>query len=165
MDDNMCYLVTKHIKNYLSQPVTQEILGVDDAVKGNFSDYSSAVNHAFAGSMDLVQPTYHWVGALLERGIRALIYVGEYDWICNWIGNAAWVDNLEWSGGEGYRATPQGTWTMGNETVGRAKTYEDLTFVTIRGAGHLVSDREAPSILFLSEDLHRSHIILSFRLS
>jgi hypothetical protein len=28
---------------------------------------------------------------------------------------------------------------MGNKTVGRARTYGDLTFATIRGAGHMVS--------------------------
>ncbi len=27
----------------------------------------------------------HYLAALLERGIRALIYVGDTDWICNWV--------------------------------------------------------------------------------
>lgn len=30
-------------------------------------------------------PTQTYVAALLERGIRALFYVGVTDWMCNWV--------------------------------------------------------------------------------
>lgn len=29
----------------------------------------------------------YYVTSLLDRGVKALIYVGMYDWICNWVGN------------------------------------------------------------------------------
>ena len=34
---------------------------------------------------DMFFPTELYIGALLERGVRVLIYVGENDWICNWV--------------------------------------------------------------------------------
>ena len=47
---------------------------------------------------DLVQPYVNYVPPLLEAGVRVLIYAGDADYICNWIGNKAWITALEWSG-------------------------------------------------------------------
>ena len=33
--------------------------------------------------MDLVFPAQYYTAALLERGVKTLIYAGENDWICN----------------------------------------------------------------------------------
>ena len=30
-------------------------------------------------------PAHYYIAALLERGIRALVYVGATDYICNWV--------------------------------------------------------------------------------
>ena len=35
---------------------------------------------------------------LLEAGIDVLIYAGDVDYICNWLGNKAWTKILPWSG-------------------------------------------------------------------
>jgi hypothetical protein len=36
---------------------------------------------------DFVIDTRPYVASLLHSGIRVLIYVGTYDWICNFVGN------------------------------------------------------------------------------
>lgn len=38
------------------------------------------------------------VAAVLEGGVRALIYAGTDDFICNYIGNERWVEALDWPG-------------------------------------------------------------------
>ncbi|KAL0709921.1 hypothetical protein Bca4012_016899 [Brassica carinata] len=38
------------------------------------------------------------IPALVEDGINLLIYAGEYDFICNWLGNSRWVEQMNWSG-------------------------------------------------------------------
>jgi carboxypeptidase C (cathepsin A) len=136
--DSLCYPVTKQIAGWLSRNDTRKALGVDASVPGPFASCSPRVGAAFFGTDDIYGPTYHWVAGLLERGVRALIYVGEYDWICNWVGNARWVRTFEWSGAAEFAAVAEGTWSMGGETKGRAQTYGPLSFVTIRGAGHMV---------------------------
>ena len=35
--------------------------------------------------MDRAFPAQLYIAALLERGVRVLIYVGANDWICNWV--------------------------------------------------------------------------------
>ncbi|KAJ6538058.1 hypothetical protein B0H19DRAFT_1270428 [Mycena capillaripes] len=53
---------------------------------------------AFYAQMDSFHLTQDYVGGLLERGIRVLIYVGTYNYSCNWVGNERWTLALKWSG-------------------------------------------------------------------
>ena len=75
----------RYINWYLSQQEVRDSLGVDPSITGNFTSCSSVVGSAFRANLDGYHPTYHYVAALLERGVRTLIYVGAYDWICNWV--------------------------------------------------------------------------------
>ncbi|KAF9240284.1 Alpha/Beta hydrolase protein [Melanogaster broomeanus] len=71
--------------NYLDRPSTRTLLGVDPSITSNFTLYSDKVGIAFHNAQDEYHETYTHISALLERGVRALIYVGTYDWICNWV--------------------------------------------------------------------------------
>ena len=59
------------------------MLGVD----GHHSNYSwlnMELNARFIADIWSFQAE-HYLAALLERGIKALVYVGDTDWICNWV--------------------------------------------------------------------------------
>ncbi|KAJ7250136.1 serine carboxypeptidase [Mycena haematopus] len=142
LKQNLCYPVTAHIRAYLSRPDVRETLGVDPAVPTNFSSCAPAVGSAFHAHMDGYRLTEDYIGGLLERGVRVLIYVGTYDWICNWVGNERWTLALEWSGQAEFAAEPLHPWAIGgNFTKGRAglaRSAKGLTFATIDQAGHMV---------------------------
>ena len=40
------------------------------------------------------------IPAMLDGGIDILIYAGDADFVCNWMGNQAWVEALDWKGKE-----------------------------------------------------------------
>lgn len=76
----------RQIGEFLNNKRTQDLLGVDSSKKGNFSHSTPDVNAAFRANLDHYGfPAQFYIGALLERGIRALIYVGATDYICNWV--------------------------------------------------------------------------------
>jgi carboxypeptidase C (cathepsin A) len=79
-----------------------------------------------------------YVGALLARRVRVLIYVGTYDWICNWIGNEAWTLALEWHGQRDFAALPLREWYVDGHVAGKTRHAHGLTFATVDGAGHMV---------------------------
>ena len=39
---------------------------------------------------------------MLEGGIDILVYAGDADFICNWMGNLAWVNAMDWKGKEAF---------------------------------------------------------------
>lgn len=141
--DGLCYEENGVITKYLSDPDLRDLLGVDSNA-ANFSSCSNDVGRLFNARLDKwAVPTQHYVSGLLDRGIRVLIYAGTYDWQCNWVANRMWVDKLEWSGQEAYAALDWAEWRVGDQKakVGEVKQAEGslLSFVTIRGAGHMMS--------------------------
>lgn len=105
---------------------------------GNFSTCSNTVAQAFSTSQDQTGMTWLYVAGLLERRVPVISYVGTFDWICNYIGNEAWLEALEWTGSEGYKAAELREWEVQGGVVGSTKTFGGLTFATVQGAGHMV---------------------------
>ncbi|KIJ64661.1 hypothetical protein HYDPIDRAFT_90311 [Hydnomerulius pinastri MD-312] len=136
--DSLCYPVTKHIRNYLDRPSTRTLLGVDPSVSSNFSSCSDTVGLAFSNTQDMYHPTYTHIAGLLERGVRALIYVGTYDWICNWVGNERWTLQMPWTGQEAFISQSLREWDVDGHVAGKTRSAGGLTFATIDGAGHMV---------------------------
>ncbi|KAI0720036.1 serine carboxypeptidase [Cerioporus squamosus] len=135
-DGPSCYTELQDIGHYLNDPETQAKLGVNQK-HNNFTWLDWDLNARFA-------PDYwsfraeHYLAALLERGIRVLIYVGDTDWICNWVGNERMTVELEWTQQEVFSNQSLREWFVDGEVAGKTRTAGPLTFATIRDAGHLV---------------------------
>lgn len=81
---------------------------------------------------------------LLASDIRVLIYAGDVDFICNWLGNKAWTLALEWPGKNGFNAAADLPWWVDMEPAGRFRTVSNsnqnllFTFLQVHDAGHMV---------------------------
>jgi carboxypeptidase C (cathepsin A) len=113
-------------------------IGVDPSITQNFSSCSNTVGSAFRAHQDILHPTADFLSALLERDVRVLIYVGAYDWICNWVGNERWTLALKWTGQEGFVKQPLRDWEVNGTVAGKTRSFGKFTFATIFGAGHMV---------------------------
>lgn len=114
------------------------MLGVDPAMQGNFTSCSDDVQKAFEDNLDRLKHTSLYVGSLLERDIRVLIYVGTYDWICNHVGNERWTLALDWSGQSEFVSQGLRDWNVDGKRAGRTRSAKGFTFATIDAAGHMV---------------------------
>ena len=80
-----------------------------------------------------------YVADLLNDNVPALIYAGDVDFICNYLGNRAWTFNLEWSSGDDFRAAEEREWSIsGGDPVGLVRSSGGLTFLQVYDAGHMV---------------------------
>ncbi|KAL1692251.1 Alpha/Beta hydrolase protein [Schizophyllum commune] len=153
VETTLCYPITVHITNYLSRPDIRAQLGVDPAVPANFSSCSADVSTGFDLSQDALHAsTRDYVAALLERGVRVLIYVGDYDWRCSWIGNERFTLALEWSGQADFASHELREWYVDGTLAGKTRSTSDrkFTFATVHGAGHMVPyDRPKEALEFL----------------
>ncbi|KJA21912.1 hypothetical protein HYPSUDRAFT_186806 [Hypholoma sublateritium FD-334 SS-4] len=134
----ICYPMAKYMAAYLGRPEIRVQLGVDPSIADPFPPNSVAVDSAFSVNLDEYRPTQHYVTALLERSVRALIYVGKNDWICNHVENEAWTRALEWTGHAEFSNEPLRTWNVSGVQAGMTRSTQELTFATIEGAGHTV---------------------------
>ena len=92
------------------------------------------MNFLLAG--DWMRPYVEYIPPLLESGIKVLIYAGDADYICNWIGNKAWTVALEWSGSEGFAEADDVVWK--SKLTGKVRMFENFAFLRVYEAGHMV---------------------------
>ncbi|GAU27179.1 hypothetical protein TSUD_107690 [Trifolium subterraneum] len=76
---------------FLNMKTVREALGVGDL---EFIFVNNTVNNAMLE--DWMKNLEVGIPVLLEDGIKLLVYAGEYDLICNWLGNSRWVDAMKW---------------------------------------------------------------------
>lgn len=130
----------------------QKELGVE------VSSYDSCnfdINRNFLFQGDWMKPFHRLVPGILEQ-IPVLIYAGDADFICNWLGNQAWTDALEWPGKKDFNAakTKDLQLESGHKT-GTFKSSGNFTFARIFGAGHMVPmDQPEASLDFLNKWLN-----------
>jgi cathepsin A (carboxypeptidase C) len=132
----LCYEILTDIESYLNKPKVQEILGVDVPFEGCKRD----INMKFMMAGDWMKPYVEDVMPLLEDGVKVLVYAGDADYICNWIGNKAWTLELEWSGKNGFNAAEDLPWVskVTGKQAGEFRTHKGLTFLKVNEAGHMV---------------------------
>lgn len=127
----------RDITAFMNLPSTRKTLGVPPNI--TYTPVGWDVNSAFEKSGDIFQPATYHIEALLNHGIRVLIYVGRQDFSCNWVGNLGMTENLDWYGQQGFLDTAASDWTSKNgSSVGWSRTFGDLSFVVVEGAGHMV---------------------------
>jgi carboxypeptidase C (cathepsin A) len=114
-------------------------LGVDPVLTSNFSSCNDQVGERFDQTLDVTHRTFYHIGALLDRGVDALIYVGTYDWICNWVANERWTLAVEWSGQEEFVKEELREWKVDGKKAGLVRSKGGFTFATVDAAGHMVS--------------------------
>eukprot|EP00035_Acanthoeca_spectabilis_P022681 m.445179 g.445179 ORF g.445179 m.445179 type:complete len:460 (-) comp19195_c0_seq1:99-1478(-) len=129
----LCYNFSL-VQDYLNEPTVQKALGVSR----KWQPCNRAVDLVMVYTGDWMVDFEDDIAAVLDAGHPVLIYAGEYDYICNWIGNKAWTDTFSWSGKAEYAAAPNQTWTVDGQTAGTFRAAKGLTFIKVRDAGHMV---------------------------
>ena len=139
----LCYDFS-NVGTYLARPEVQAALGVTGQ---KWKDCNHAVALEFELSGDWMHNFQTMIPDQLESGIRVLIYAGDQDYICNWLGNQAWTKALDWKYQlEFNAATPTEIAFKNNATdvAGKLTAANGFNFLQMYDAGHMVP-RDQPS--------------------
>ncbi|XP_047149302.1 serine carboxypeptidase-like [Vigna umbellata] len=131
-EGSLCYDFS-NLEKFFSIKSVRDALGVGDI---SFVSCSSTVYQAML--VDWMRNLEVGIPCLLEEGINMLVYAGEYDLICNWLGNSKWVHAMEWSGQKEFVSSPEVPFTVDDSEAGLLKTYGPLSFLKVHDAGHMV---------------------------
>ncbi|CAH9094540.1 unnamed protein product [Cuscuta europaea] len=121
------------METYLNLKEVRLALGV-----GNITFVSCKAEVQSAMTQDYMANLEVDIPSLLEEGITMLIYAGEFDLICNWLGNSRWVHAMKWSGQENFSRATNVTFTVDGNVKGTLKSQGPLSFLKVNDAGHMV---------------------------
>lgn len=140
----LCYTEMEDLTEYLNRRNVLDALGVE---VDDFTMCSDRVGRDFSYNYDMSQPVIKLIPDILDQ-IPVLVYAGDADFICNWLGNQAWTDSLEWSGHKAYsKAESKDLKLASGDKYGRVKQAEGLAFIQLFEAGHMAPfDKPEPSL-------------------
>jgi cathepsin A (carboxypeptidase C) len=98
------------------------------------------------------------IPAVLAAGKKVLVYSGDYDYICNWRGGEAWTKVVEWEHQEDFNTKAYDEWSVAGKPAGQVRQHENLAFLRVYHAGHMVPLDQAENALamfkaFITEEI------------
>jgi cathepsin A (carboxypeptidase C) len=138
----LCYDFS-NVGTYLARPEVQKALGVDpDHAKWQDCNHLVAIGFELAG--DWMHDFQTMIPDQLAAGIKVLIYAGDQDYICNWLGNQAWTQSMAWPHRGDFNSTKPVDWKVDGKAAGTIQSSNNFTFVRVYDAGHMVP-RDQPA--------------------
>jgi len=134
----LCYDEMNWIENYLNRDDIRSELGVPSDMK--FESCNNDVNRAFQMSGDNMHNSAALIPDILNNGVRLLIYAGEDDFMCNYLGNERWMMALKTEFSEEFQHKSHkylSRYTLGgdNSTVVEADSKGHVGMVRSAGPG------------------------------
>lgn len=77
-------------------------------------------------------------GKVIEKSKKTIVQHGTHDYVVLFNGSALAIQNMTWHGKQGFQHPPSKTLSVDGEKKGYYQTERNLTFVVIKGAGHMV---------------------------
>jgi len=155
-DGPLCYKEMGWIETWMNEAKNKAALGVDPS--RTFESCNMEINQAFMLQGDGMHNSASLLPELIDHGVRLLVYAGNADMMCNYIGNEAWVENLANKFHKEFKAAPSIQWVTARSgrVAGEVRTAGgsgygagNLTFVNVYQAGHMVPHDQPEAALDL----------------
>ncbi|KLJ11698.1 hypothetical protein EMPG_13120 [Blastomyces silverae] len=149
---NLCYTQLEDISKYLNQPEVIKALGAEVST---YDSCNMDINRNFLFRGDWMKPFHRLVPGLIAE-MPVLLYAGDADFICNWLGNKAWADALEYPDHAKFAAAEMKNLTIVDnaskgKVIGQVKSEGNFTFMRLFGGGHMVPlDQPEASLEFMN---------------
>lgn len=129
--------------NYLNRKDVKQALHIPEDLKQVFSTCFDEIQYTmqYPGSPDGLAL---FVKKLIRspRKLTLLVYNGDTDMMCNFLGDEWFVDDLNAKVVADYKP-----WRVNNQVAGFIKEFKGITYMTVKGSGHMVpTDRPAEAL-------------------
>ncbi|KAJ7708631.1 serine carboxypeptidase [Mycena metata] len=149
-----CYKEDHWIEEYMNRPQVIEALGVDPNAP-YFVACNTDLLVEFMTQGDGMQDTKSLVTELVDEGIRLLVYVGNTDMVCNYMGNSRWVAEFPSVHKVAFNEAEYLPWTVSNRQAGVVRSAGEgagnVTYITVFEAGHMVPHDQPEAALDMFE--------------
>ncbi|KAJ6585263.1 serine carboxypeptidase [Mycena capillaripes] len=141
VDPPLCYVEPEWIGEYLNRPEVRKELGVDPRAP-DFVACNDEMNFGFMLHGDGMRNSKSLLTELVDEGIRLLVYAGNVDMMCNYMGESQWIAQLPSTHKEAFGEAPFLPWTVSDRQAGVVRSAGggagNVTYLTVFEAGHMV---------------------------
>lgn len=139
------------LSTYLNNEYTKTALHIKTGLP-SWEPCSAAVSMKYVQIYKDLSQVYRDILSNLQHQVRILVYNGDLDTACNFLGNQWFVDAL---GAEDEVQWRPWIFSDGSDQIaGFVKEYHNIAFVTVKGAGHMApEDKPVATSLLISNFL------------
>jgi cathepsin A (carboxypeptidase C) len=139
-------------ERFLQLPEVQLKLGVPQPRA--WTDCNDTVHGFFENSGDFYSRTNDTVAYLLSSDVPVLVYHGDTDFMCDWIGGKRWVSDLAWKHHHAWNRASDVPFMVNGRAAGQERSFGGFTFMQLYESGHMVPmDQPENSLAMLREFL------------
>ncbi|EIW52048.1 alpha/beta-hydrolase [Trametes versicolor FP-101664 SS1] len=104
--------------------------------QGRYAECSNPVGNQFSRTGDDARTLLPQLAALANSRLKMLIWAGDADINCNWLGGHASVLAMDWYGNETLHRTPLTNITIHGTPVAAVQNVDNFSFARVYQAGH-----------------------------
>jgi len=120
--------------NLLSNATIKQLIGATST----YSECSNPVDNLFDKTGDDARTLLPQLAALANSRLKMLIWAGDADINCNWLGGHASVLAMDWYGNKTLHETPFKNMTIDGKPVAAIQNVDNFSFARVFQAGHEV---------------------------
>ncbi|CAG9316598.1 unnamed protein product [Blepharisma stoltei] len=123
---------------YFRTPAFKKAFNIPSSVQ----DWEFCVNLDYIS--DYLHGSYYVYPYLIRAGLRIMVYSGDVDGSVPFIGTRDWINSLNLGVKQSYSS-----WYVDEQVAGYYIEYQGLTWVTVKGAGHMVPQWKRPQAHYM----------------
>ncbi|PLB52231.1 putative carboxypeptidase S1 [Aspergillus steynii IBT 23096] len=120
--------------DYLADEEVKKAIGA----RSKYSECANAASAKFSTTGDNPRSFLSALSEVVQSGISVLVWAGDADWICNWIGNYDVANAVEFDGQDEFKGKSLKPYTVNGTEKGTFKTVDNFSFLRVYEAGHEV---------------------------
>ncbi|KAK8063011.1 hypothetical protein PG997_015108 [Apiospora hydei] len=121
-------------KNYLAKQSVQKAIGA----QSSYQECPSAPYLKFSDTGDNTRSLLDTLSDVVQSGVTVLVWAGDADWICNYMGVQAVANAVDFDGSDEFNAKDLQPYTVNGKETGKYKTVKNFTYLQVYAAGHEV---------------------------
>ena len=136
-DRHLAVYYQNNLKSFMNTVIRKK-LGI---IPDNVTWGSQATDTFNYQSEDFMKPAIKAVDYLISKGLKIIVYQGQFDMLCNTAGAEKWTSKLQWSGLQGFNyATRKPLYIDGKigQTQAFLKSFKNFSFYFVMNAGLMV---------------------------
>ena len=106
--------------------------------QSTYTECGDEAYNKFSSTGDSPRSLIPQLSSVVQSGIQVIVWAGDADWICNWVGNQYAADNVTFAGQEAFRAQSLEPYNVNGQQGGTFKVQDNFSFLRVFAAGHEV---------------------------